>query len=277
MLTTPCRRNPASHGDLSAQDWFTGRAFIIAMRRRNADESVQRLRYSDRFDDLRRKCVRFVTDNQETIQGADPDVPTGLHDRAADNWTPLLSVADCAGGDWPARARRAAIELSGRESRDSNDTKVQLLEDIRSVFDEAGIDRLASQDLCERLGKLEGHPWAEHGRSQKQISPTQLAKLLRNFDISPRGIRIEKATPKGYAQDAFSDAFSRYLSPNTILSSNTATSTVNIAQNTVLPTATSSICCGTKNGASANKHGACGGVAVGNSEKTGETTKELLL
>jgi hypothetical protein len=32
-------------------------------------------------------------------------MPTGIYNRAADNWHPLLAVADRAGGDWPQRAR----------------------------------------------------------------------------------------------------------------------------------------------------------------------------
>ena len=43
---------------------------------------------------------------------ASPSVPDELNDRPADNWDPLLAIADLAGGDWPARARKAAIELS---------------------------------------------------------------------------------------------------------------------------------------------------------------------
>jgi hypothetical protein len=42
---------------------------------------------------------------------ADNSIPPSLNDRAADNWAPLLAVADLAGGAWPGRAYRAAAAL----------------------------------------------------------------------------------------------------------------------------------------------------------------------
>ena len=36
-------------------------------------------------------------------------------DRAADTWEPLIAVADLADGDWPARARKAAIVLTAED------------------------------------------------------------------------------------------------------------------------------------------------------------------
>ena len=38
--------------------------------------------------------------------------PDGLDDRAWNNWRPLLTIASAAGGDWPDRARRAALALA---------------------------------------------------------------------------------------------------------------------------------------------------------------------
>jgi putative DNA primase/helicase len=40
-----------------------------------------------------------------------------LHDRAADNWRPLLAIADAAGGAWPERARKAALTLAAADDQ----------------------------------------------------------------------------------------------------------------------------------------------------------------
>ena len=46
-------------------------------------------------------------DHASELREADPVVPPELHDRAADNWRPLLAIADLVGGEWPeARANR---------------------------------------------------------------------------------------------------------------------------------------------------------------------------
>ena len=44
-------------------------------------------------------------------------MPAGLDDRAADCWRPLLAIAELVGGDWPERARAAALALSGGEAK----------------------------------------------------------------------------------------------------------------------------------------------------------------
>src|SRR5262249_835843 len=112
-------------------------------------------------------------------------------------------------GEWPARIRHAADELAPKRDGDSDDT--MLLADIKTVFDERGIDRLASDDLCETLVCMEGKPWAEYGRSGKPISKNQLARRLDRFAIHPDTVRIGNKTPKGYYRRKFADAWTRYL------------------------------------------------------------------
>ena len=61
----------------------------------------------------------MVKDNESALRDADPTMPDGVHGRAADNWRPLLAIADLAGAEWPERARRIAVKLSGRLEDDS--------------------------------------------------------------------------------------------------------------------------------------------------------------
>ena len=91
------------------------RSIRIEMKRRARGEPVERWR-ADRahllLGDVHRKCVRWAQDHLDDLRQADPAVPDQLHDRAADNWRPLLAIADAAGGEWPERARKAAKTLS---------------------------------------------------------------------------------------------------------------------------------------------------------------------
>jgi putative DNA primase/helicase len=75
--------------------------------RRRRDEEVERLRLDrlDEFVPIARRCARWAADHLAQLDRADPLVPGELHDRAADNWRPLLAIADLSGGDWPERAR----------------------------------------------------------------------------------------------------------------------------------------------------------------------------
>src|SRR5262249_21952069 len=63
---------------------------------------------------LRSQAARWAADNFDKLAEPDPKMPD-LNDRAADNWRPLLAIADLAGGTWPEEGRRAACLLSGEE------------------------------------------------------------------------------------------------------------------------------------------------------------------
>src|SRR5262249_22940900 len=90
--------------------------------------------------------------------------------------------------------------------------KAILLADIRTVFDAHGTDRMTSKKLADELRNLEGHPWSEGGG--QGLNENGLAKLLRDYKIKPRAIRVEGGKPlKGYLRSQFKDAFERYLAP----------------------------------------------------------------
>ena len=61
-------------------------------------------------------------------------MPDALDDRAADSWEPLLALADAAGGEWPQRARAAALALCGAAEVEDQSLSVQVLSDIRDIL-----------------------------------------------------------------------------------------------------------------------------------------------
>ena len=64
---------------------------------------------------------------------------TGLNDRAADNWKPLLAIATLAGGEWSIRGMTAAIRLSGDSEAAAESMGVQMLRAIKGVFEALGV------------------------------------------------------------------------------------------------------------------------------------------
>jgi putative DNA primase/helicase len=194
------------------------RSIHVRMARKLRGDSVESIREGDldRLADLPRKASRWVSDHAQQIRQADPEVPRGLHDRAADNWRPLLAIADLAGGEWPELARRAIHALSDDDDADDS-ASIMLLEDIRALFAERGADRLASSLIVENLHALEHRPWPEW-KNGRPITVRQVATLLRPFKIRPKDIRLaDPAAPKdnakGYQLAQFADAFRRYLDP----------------------------------------------------------------
>lgn len=159
--------------------------------------------------ELARRCARWVADNSDRLCDANPALPANMFNRTADNWRPLFAIAVAAGGSWPERLGKAASVLA-RDDTDAEGCGVQLLADIKAIFDKREVDKLSSADLCDTLAADATGPWTDCNRG-KPIGQAQLARLLKLFEIIPGTVRIGAETPKGYKRAAFADAWSRYL------------------------------------------------------------------
>lgn len=191
-------------------DTLMDRAILLELRRKLAEESVERLRYADKrlFRDLAAKLSRYSKDEGHAIEVSRPTLPRELNDRAQDNWEPLLAIADHAGGNWPQIARAAALKLSGKD-QDSPSLSAELLADIQEVFT---CDRISTTDLLAKLNADDLKPWATYNRG-KPMAPRQLAKRLGEYGIKPVVIRLGGGTQRGFMRSWFDDAFTRYLAP----------------------------------------------------------------
>ena len=190
---------------------LASRSIHIEMQRLGVGEKVEPFRpdISDRYDTMKRKASRWAADNLATLHAADPALPEGFGSRRADNWRPLLAIADCVGGDWPVVAREAALTL---DQPDAGQTfPAMLLADIRDLFTQRKTDRLSSKEVADALAGLEDRPWPEFSKSGKAITVNKVASLLKSFNIGPRSVRDGSDTFKGYLLRDFDDAFSRYL------------------------------------------------------------------
>jgi putative DNA primase/helicase len=209
------------------------RSVVVRLRRRRPDEEIEPLRL-DRVGGLEKlacKAARWAIDRVDDLKVRDPEMPEGLINRKADNWRPLLAVADTAGGDWPERARRAAVDLS-RDGTDIESKGVLLLADLRELFDREGdrttvggnlFDRdvgkvLFTEEIIAELANREDRPWPEW-KGGKPINARQLASLLKPFGISPNTVRRGEKTAKGYSRQSFEDAFARYLLTESVTAS----------------------------------------------------------
>ena len=212
-------------------DTIESRSVIIRMRRRLPDEQIERLR-SDKdqgFQPILARIARWATDNAERVLAQEPEIDPSLSDRQADVWRELLRIADFAGGEWPQRARIAALELCAKQS-DEGDLSVRLLSDIQKIFaEQPERTKWPSQALVDELNAMDEAPWKEinHGR---ELTSNRLARMLARFEIRPETRKERNKSFKGYLTKPFDDAFSRYLQNNR----GTVTSEVNYVQNSNL-------------------------------------------
>jgi len=194
----------------SLPDTLNDRSISIRMKRKIVSEKVKKvsLNFVAEHLNLRRKLKRWSADNAEFLKGITPAIPETGNDRAEDNWLPLLSIAELAGGEWPERARKAMLTIE--ELSDTDTVRQILLRDIKTIFD--GLDKISSKELVERLVEIEDHPWSDWSRG-KPISQNGLARLLKPFGIASNTIRFETERVKGYRADQFKETFKRYITP----------------------------------------------------------------
>ncbi|MDQ0795142.1 DUF3631 domain-containing protein [Streptomyces sp. B1I3] len=204
----------------SLPDTILTRSVIIRMRRRARNEKVEAFRqriHEKEGNALRDRLAIWADQVREQITGAWPDMPDGVTDRPADVWEPLLAVADAAGGDWPARARKACVELvAAAQVDDKGSLGIRLLTDLRDHV-MVGVDRLPTIAVIDRLNALDDAPWADMGG--RPLDSRRLSKMLREYmtgdnePIVTRNIRTAGGILKGYFAADLADAWARYCPP----------------------------------------------------------------
>lgn len=200
----------AGIGDLP--DTIVDRSILIPMRRRAPDEIVEPFRLRRARPEgqaLRERLEAWSSDSIPLLVGADPEMPVGLVDRAADVWEPLIAIGDLLGGSWPARARRAALQLSGQQNAAALSLGVHLLGDIRSVFTELALDKLGTEDMLRALCALVESPWGD--LRGEPLGARELARRLRPYEVRPIKFRDGEKTMQGYKRADFVDVWNRYL------------------------------------------------------------------
>ena len=192
-------------------DTVMDRGIILPLRRKLPHEKVERLRHADPhiFTQLRMKLARFSDDHNDEINLSTLELPESLNDRAQDNWEPLLAIADAAGGEWPRKAREAALILSGSEEVVTT-VGVDLLRDIKDIFKSQKIDRIRSTTLISYLCNDTQKRWNTYNRG-KPLSARQLSTRLSEYGIKSRDLRFDASVLKGYLWTDFEDVCGRYL------------------------------------------------------------------
>jgi hypothetical protein len=202
---------------------LTQRSIIINMQRYPANaQPLERLNEDDlefrkQVFVLQEEIRKWKNTNQFLLN---PNPENPVKNRYADNWRPLLAIADSLGrGD---EAREAALKLTA--GLPDEDPKVQLLMDIRDIFDALGVDRIFSKDLLRKLHEIEDGMWLEwtgpNGDQQPHKSTAnEMARMLRDFKIksrtvSPLGSRQDRGpSAQGYFRKDFESAWASYCTP----------------------------------------------------------------
>jgi len=254
------------------------RSIGIRMQRKKREDKISKFRRYD-GSEIRRKCARWAQDSLAALEAVEPmDLNECSTDRQEDVWEPLVAIAKIAGGDWEARIRVAARQLSGGASGAGTETVGhQLLSAMRDYFALYG-DKADTHKLIERLNDVGDFAGVNRGRG---LTPAFLAQQLKPYGIVPGNLRIDGKVLKGYDESSFNEAFQTYLSSPTPESADskryTATEAGNIEPNSIIQSATEPTSSAVENAVAANVSVGCSGVAVSKPENTPDAEKEAML
>jgi hypothetical protein len=186
------------------------RSIRVTLQRKRHGDTCEPFTSTEPYPELRdlaRKAARWALDHIDMIRTARPALPAGFANRLADNWRPLLALADEAGGPWPKRAREAAAAIG--EPPDA-DLGTALLADVREVLGDDS--HIYTGALVEGLLALAERPWSGLRRG-KGIDAAWLARTLDPFELRSERIRNGDARQRGYTREALEPVFARYLHP----------------------------------------------------------------
>ena len=124
---------------------------------------------------------------------------------------PLMGIAETLGGEWPAKAGKALLEIF-REEQAREASAVQLLSDVYDAFaSHNNTQRIFTNELLDYLHSLDHRPWHEWNKGQPMTAHTLSSLLRKHFNIYSRSQRRDKQKRRGYQQSDFIDAWQRYL------------------------------------------------------------------
>lgn len=225
-LPAYCAVAVAGLGDLP--DTILSRSVIVQMRRRAPAEIIEPYRprlHAAQGNGLR-SLLELWTGNLTSLGSPWPVMPESVTDRNADCWEPLLAIADAAGGDWPARARVAAVTFVTCSLGDRRSLGIRLLSDIKTAFEDR--DAMSTEHIIIDICKLDEAPWAD--LRGKTITPRVMANLLRPYGVKPKLVRLGTVIARGYAQEDLHDPWLRYLGQSPIGVTDVTESSVGVTE-----------------------------------------------
>ena len=219
---------------------FRSRTIKFAMRRKPPEVEVEKFKKRQRAEarEVASRLASAMAAEADLWDWYEPEMPEGLEDRQDEIWTPLIAIADVAGGSWPDRARAACLHFtSGPTERIDMDPEVRLLPDIRDVYRDlmdarfrgkmisdltggnvmplVDEDHVSGEVLVAGLKERDDMPWGDWSWFTKQ----KMSRMLGQYNIKTSLLRFRPTTldaeargtqRRGYAWSDFAPQWERF-------------------------------------------------------------------
>jgi hypothetical protein len=144
-------------------------------------------------------AVREAIERIINVSNREPDM-SEIDNRYADNWKPLIAIADFMNRG--EKARRVAKALISEDVEVSEG--IQLLIDIRRVFDRLRVDRIEREHLLTELSQYDAwNDWAP-----TPLTKNKMLAMLRDYRVPVvHPIRISGELVQGWYRKDFEEAW----------------------------------------------------------------------
>lgn len=203
-----CAKVLAGIGVLPAT--ITDRSIPIRLERKLRSERVERFRRREASalaEPVRAGIAEWAAENGPSLAMARPEMPDELSDRMQEGCEPLVAIADALGCGDEARDALVAV-LGGARQDEAESAELNLLADIREVFDATGADALTYEVILKSL-KANGNGWDSwYGRG---LSANDVGRMVGHYDTKSVPVRDGESVGKGFRRADLWAVFERYL------------------------------------------------------------------
>ena len=196
-------------------DTILSRSVIVRMKRRAPHEAVEPFRVSkfqEESSAIRQHIEQWASQRKDLLANMNP-LPSEVTDRDADVWEALIAIGDCADEPWSQAIRVTAVTLVTLKREPPQSLGIQLLSDIKAIFDHKKVKSISTKELLFELNELTTCPWEDS--EHVKLDERKLSKFIKPYGVKSDSIRFGEVVCKGYKLDFFKDAFTRYLPAST--------------------------------------------------------------
>jgi hypothetical protein len=196
-------------------DTVADRAIDVKMERKLSSEPVQPFRDLEAdalAEPIRRDIAIWAESAGPGLKGRRPACPIELDGRGQDIYTPLFAIAESAGAEWPAKVRDAAVANRRAHEDERDDSRSELLRDIRTVLGRHRPAFIGTRDLLDELLLDPLRRWRTW-RGGSPLTEKGLASMLREFGVRPIVKQTDGHQRRGYDVSRLEELFERYLEP----------------------------------------------------------------
>jgi hypothetical protein len=187
------------------------RCVKVSVRPMVTGEHIQDILYvsTDLLEEINSKLKRLQIDYFDDVVAYDGRHVTHLINRDKQIWSAIYAIAALGGDKWINRLKCAERVINDRRVEVLDD-KIQLLADIKQVFESKRMDGIHTAELLEHLCLNDDSLWRTWTNG-KALDSKQLAALLSDFGIGSKNVRMGQLQKKGYKLEDFKESFNRYL------------------------------------------------------------------